>query len=520
MLEAIDLAVVGAYFVVTIVLGLFIARRERGGSEDDYFVAGRKLGWLAIGASLFATNISSEHVIGLAADGYRSGLAVGNYEWGATLVLLLLGAVFVPFYVGTGLRTMPEFLERRFGTGSRIYLSVITIVANVFVRISVGLYAGGLVIEQLLGIDMWTAIVVMAAATVVYTAAGGLKAVVYTDVVQATIVIGGSVVLTGVALGEVGGVGALLAETPRDAFDMVRPASDPEMPWPGLLLGVPVLGVWYWCTDQVIVQRVLGARSVHQARMGTIFAAALKIIPPFIFVLPGLCARVLYPEIDSKAAFPTLLANLLPTGLKGLVTAGLIAALMSTLSSTLNSTGTLVSLDFFRRFRPEASAKAVVRVGRLTIVAVMIFGMAWVLVVERAESLFQYLQQVNAAISPPIAASFLVGVFWRRANHAGVMAALFGGLVLGVTLLLWAPLPFLLAAAVTFAASLGILAVVSWATPPPESARVASATLSAVGPILDGQTTPGQRRLFAAGAVGLALLMAGLWTVFSGVVPL
>ena len=513
-LHWIDLVIIAVYFVGVLGLGLWIARKESGGGEDDYFVAGRSLGWFAVGASLFASNISSEHLIGLSADGFRAGFAVGNYEWGAAIVLVILATVFVPFYVGSKVRTMPEFLERRFGRGARVYLSVITIVANVLVRISVALFAGAVVMEEMFGIGMWTAIVILAVTTVTYTAAGGLKAVVYTDAVQAIILLAGTILLTGIALAKVGGWDVLITQVPPDTFDMIRPSDDAEMPWPGLLLGVPILGIWYWCTDQVIVQRVLGAKDIDNARMGAIFAAFLKILPVFLFVLPGVCGRVLYPDVEPIAIFPTMLRELMPVGAMGLVAAGLIAALMSSIDSTLNSTGTLVSLDFYEHYRPNASQASVVRVGRITTVLVMLFGMAWVLVVQRAESLFQYLQQVNAAISPPIAAAFLFGVFWRRANHPGVLTALIGGLVVGVTLMILEPFPFLIAAGVTFAISVVLLVGVSLATPPPKPEQVEGLTWGGVRRVLESVPAGAQRR-FRSLATILVLLMAALWIAFA-----
>ena len=513
-LHWIDLLIIAVYFVGVLGLGLWLARREAGGGEDDYFVAGRSLGWFAVGASLFASNISSEHLIGLAADGFRVGFAVGNYEWGASIVLVVLATVFVPFYVGSKVRTMPEFLERRFGRGARVYLSVVTIVANVLVRISVALFAGAVVMQEMFGIGMWTAIVILAVTTVTYTAAGGLKAVVYTDAVQAIILLAGTILLTGIALAKVGGWDVLITQVEPDTFDMIRPSDDAEMPWPGLLLGVPILGIWYWCTDQVIVQRVLGAKDIDNARMGAIFAAFLKILPVFLFVLPGVCGRVLYPDVEPIAIFPTMLRELLPIGAMGLVSAGLIAALMSSIDSTLNSTGTLVSLDFYEHYRPNASQASVVRVGRITTVAVMLFGMAWVLVVQRAESLFQYLQQVNAAISPPIAAAFLIGVFWRRANHAGVMAALLGGLAVGVALMIFEPFPFLIAAAVTFGISVVLLVGVSLVTPPPRPEQLEGLTWGGVRGVLE-RVPPAARRRFRALATILVVAMGALWISFA-----
>lgn len=474
-LHWIDVTVLVIYFIGILGFGLYLSRREAEKGED-FFVAGRSLGWVAIGASLFASNISSEHLIGLAADGFRTGLGVGNYEWGAVLILLLLGGVFVPFYVGAKIKTIPEYLELRFGTGARVYLSLVTIVANVLVRISVGLYAGALVLHEFFGVGFWFSIIALSFVTVVYTAVGGLKAVVYTDVVQTVVLLTGTVALTWIALDQIGGWNALKAQLDPSYFDMIRPANDPEMPWTGLVLGVPILGVWYWCTDQAITQRVLGAKSVQDARYGTLLAAFLKILPVFLFILPGLCGKVLFPDAEAKSIFPILVKELLPVGLTGVVAAALIAALMSSLDSTLNSTATLVSLDFFKRFRSQLSEQKVVWIGRLTTVIVLLFGMAWVLVVQRAESLFQYLQQVNAAISPPIAAVFLAGIFWPRANHTGALSALVGGLFIGVGLLVAEPFPFLISAGVTFFCSMGLLAAGSLLTPAPHPEKIQNLT--------------------------------------------
>ena len=514
-LHTIDLSIIVVYFLGVLWLGWKLSRRELK-SEDSYFVAGRQLGWVAIGASLFASNISSEHLIGLAADGFRTGLAVGNYEWGATVALILLATVFVPFYIGAKVRTMPEFLEKRFGVSARIYLSTITIVANVLVRISPALFAGTMVLESLLGFDRWTAMLLMSVATVFYTALGGLAAVVYTDVVQAVILLIGTSILSYNALDAVGGWAALRAGLDASMFDMVRPADDPEMPWVGLVLGVPVLGVWYWCTDQTIVQRVLGAKDVHNARMGAMLAAGLKILPVFLFVLPGLCGRLLYPDLDNpNLVFPTLLGDLLPTGLLGLVAAGLIAALMSSIDSTLNSTATLVSIDFVQRFRPNTSAASLIKIGRWTTVVVMIFGVAWVMVVERAESLFQYLQQVNAAISPPIAAAFIVGVFWPRANSRGAMFALVGGLLTGLVLMVLEPFPFLITAAITFGSSIMLLVAGSLSAPAPLAEQVEGLTWSRVERALSQQPPHYQRLIFRLSTASACVTMACLWTHFA-----
>lgn len=478
-LSPIDLAIVFIYFAFVLGIGIYFARREKM-NEEAFFVGGRNVGWFAIGASLFASNISSEHLIGLSADGFRTGLAVGNYEWGACLVLVILALLFVPFYIGSRISTLPEFLEKRFGLGARMYLSIVTLAANVLVRISVALYAGAIVLQELFGIGFWPSILGLAITTVVYTAMGGLAAVIYTDVLQAVILLVGTIILTVIAMDQVGGWAGLRASLDPSFFDMVRPADDPEMPWVGLVLGVPIVGIWYWCTDQVITQRVLAAKDIPNARKGVLFAGFLKILPVFLFVLPGLCGRVLFPDIESITVFPTLLANLLPVGVLGLVAAALIAALMSSIDSTLNSTGTLFALDFYKRFKKGVTSEQLVRVGRWTTVVVMIFGIAWVQVVERAESLFQYLQQVNAAISPPITAVFLGAVLWKRANHTGAMACLLGGLVVGLGLLSWGGIAFLISAAITFAVSIVLLVGGSLMSAPPPTAKTDGLCLSTV----------------------------------------
>ncbi len=524
-LHPIDIAVIVAYFVFVIAVALIVSRRQKKNDADSYFVAGRSLGWLAIGGSLFATNISSEHLVGLAADGWRTGLGVGNYEWGATIPLTILATFFVPFYIGSKIRTMPEFLERRFGAGARTYLSVLTLVANVLVRMSPGLFAGSIVLNQLFGIDMWVSALALAGITVLYTAKGGLLAVAYTDLLQGVILILGTALLTFLALSRVGGWAGLEAGLDAQMFQMVKPASDSEMPWTGLVLGVPVLGIWYWCTDQTIVQRVLGGKSVHDARMGALFAGFLKILPVFLFIVPGLCARILYPDLqDANHAFPKLIADILPVGAVGLVSAALMAALMGSLSGTLNSTATLVALDFYQKKNPDAAQEKLVWVGRVATVLFMVLGLAWMVVIANAKSLFQYLQAVNAAISPPIAASFLIGVIWRRANLRGAMTALIGGLVIGLGFMgynAWLAhnnqpeMPFLINAAITFAASIVLLVGASLTAPAPKPEQVENLTWASVTNVLAATTTPRERRTFRLVVGTLFVIMVALWTRFS-----
>lgn len=428
----IDLSIVAVYFVLVLAIGFYF--RKRSGNSEEYFLAGRNVGWLAIGASLFATNISSEHFLGLAGTGSKSGLAVGHFEWLAVLILLLLAWVFTPFYLRSGVYTMPEFLERRFNSATRYYLSIVSIIAYVLTKISISLYAGGILLNAVVGWDMYTSAVVIVLATGLYTVLGGLAAVIYTDLVQMFILIIGSVALTLIGLDRAGGWSAVVANTPADYWSMFKPMSDPDFPWTGILFGAPILGLWYWCTDQYIVQRVLSARNLDQARTGAIFAGFLKILPVFILVLPGIIVYSLTNgTVTGDRSYAWMVTNLLPSGLKGLVVAGLLAALMSSLSAMFNSTSTLLTIDIFKRLRPGADDRSLVQFGRIATGAMVVLGLLWIPFIGLLsdERMYVYLQSVQAYVSPPIAACFLFGILWKRVNGSGAMAALMTGLVLG-----------------------------------------------------------------------------------------
>lgn len=432
-----DNSIIALYFLITFAVGLSFARRER--TTKDYFLAGQHVGWFAIGASLFATNISSEHFIGLAGSGAATGLAVGCYEWSASYCLFLLGWLFVPHYLRSKVFTMPEFLERRFTRGCRVYLTWVSLFAYVFTKISVSLFAGGILIREVFGWDYLTSAVLLVLATGAYTIAGGLAAVIYTDLVQAFILIGGAVVLTILGLNAVGGFAGLHATLPAEFFHMIKPASDPVYPWPGTIFGTLILGIWYWCTDQVIVQRALAAANVEEARKGTIFCAALKILPVFILVLPGLIAKALWPqEVTGDNAYPMLVLRLLPAGGRGLMVAALLAALMSSLSSVFNSCSTLITMDVYKPRHPEASERRLVTVGRVTTAAMVALGIAWIPFISYMNTqIYQYLQSIQASLGAPITAVFLVGVLWRRATgRAAITTLLFGGALGGARFVL------------------------------------------------------------------------------------
>src|SRR6201981_97623 len=366
-LATLDLAIIGVYFLIVFCIGLYFARKER--TSTDYFLASRDIGWFFIGASLFVSNISTEHFIGLSGTGASSGLAVGHFEWLACIMLLILGWVFVPFYLRTNVFTMPEFLERRFNRQCAVYLAAISIIAYILTKISVQLYAASVVLERIAGWSLVKTAIILVIATGIYTIAGGLAAVIYTDTVQTLILITGAVALTVIGLHRVGGLEHLRTMVPASYFHMIKPASDPSFPWTGIFFGAPILGIWYWCTDQVIVQRVLSARDEGHAKAGTIFAGFLKILPVFMLVLPGIIAYALYPQmftvvnghvthrdIDSQMR----VVILLPAGLVGLMIAALLAALMGAMSSVFNSASTMVTLDFYKKFRPAATESQLV----------------------------------------------------------------------------------------------------------------------------------------------------------------
>jgi len=536
-LPVLDILVIAGYFGILLGISWWSAKRKKDESAD-YFLAGRDIGWLAVGASLFASNIGSEHLVGLAGTGAASGFAVGHFEWLACLILLLLGWLFVPYYLRSGVYTMPEFLERRYNPAARTYFTWVSVIGYVLTKISVTLFAGGVVLRAVTGWNFWTSAVVLILVTGLYTILGGLRAVIYTEVMQAVVLIVGSAALTLVGLSHVGGWSGLTARVPADFFSMWKPVSHPDFPWTGIVFGAPILGVWYWCTDQHIVQRVLAARNVKEARRGTILAGFLKILPVFIFVLPGVIAAALFTDIRGEAAnaaYPALVTRLLPAGIKGLVLAGMLAALMSSLASAFNSCSTLLTWDVYRKWRPQATEARLVAVGRVTTVILVGFGLLWIPFMKYISSqLYIYLQSVQAYIAPPIAACFLLGLFFRRLNGAGAMASLTSGLVLGVlrlvlelvngisktglpdgTVWAWlAEINFLHYAVFLFVVSTAVLVGVSAVTPAPPQLQLAGISWGGGAP---APPVPGEARDRTRDIVWslvLAALLGVLWIIF------
>ena len=444
--QTLDWVILGIYFLILIVVAVWVAL-QRNKNTEDYFLAGRNVGWFVIGASIFASNIGSEHVVGLAGTGFSSGTPLAHYELHAWIVLLL-GWLFLPFYMRSGAFTMPEFLEKRFDSRSRWFLSVFSLFAYVLTKVSVTIYAGGIVVSELLNLDFWIGAIGIVVFTGIYTIIGGLKAVVYTETLQTVVLILGSVIITYLGFQEVGGWNELtktVTEVSPDHFNMWRPMNDPDFPWTGLLIGGTIVGIWYWCTDQYIVQRTLAANNIMIGRRGAIFGAYLKLLPILIFLIPGIIAYALTlqnPEmfnvIDSNGieradrAFPMLVTTLLPVGIKGLVAGGLMAALMSSLASVFNSCSTIFTIDIYKKIKPEKSEKYLVNIGKIATLVIVVLGIAWIPIMEKIGGgvMYQYLQNVQAYIGPPVTAVFLLGILWKRINAQASIVTLSAGLVL------------------------------------------------------------------------------------------
>jgi len=561
-LVAWDWLIVAAYFAALIGVVWWSSRKQD--TTADYFLAGRNIGFFAIGASLFASNIGSEHIVGLSGSGATTGMAMAHYELHAW-IMVLLAWIFVPFYYRTGVYTVPEFLEKRFGTPARTILSVVSLLAYVLTKVSVTVYAGAKVFQVLLPETFgnpqnafWVGAILTVVLTGLYTVFGGLRAVLYTDTAQALILLIGSACITAIGLMKLGGWGELQAVAAQQAerFALWRPATDPDFPWLGIVVASPIVGIWYWCTDQYIVQRTLSARDLRSARRGALFGGILKVSPVLLFIIPGMIGFALHekgllelptkqvipaatpealteaeavdpgevppetviPEaeaavaapppaepdaapqrvIDADRVFPTMVTTLLPTGLRGLVVAGMLAALMSSLSSLFNSSASLFTIDIYEKLRPGRSERHLVRVGRIATTAVVIAGLAWIPIMSRISEggLYHYLQSVQGYLAPPITAVFLLGLFHARTNAIGATTGLIVGFVIGLgktvvqaffgagegklsnpAWLAWiGDANFLYFSGVLFVISVAIVLLVSFATAPPAREKIAELT--------------------------------------------
>ena len=444
-IHPIDLVIIIAYLAGIVAIGCWAGLRRRNITEGKgYFLANKALTWPVIGLALFSTNISTIHLVSLAQEGYVNGLAYGNFEWMAAFTLIALALFFAPFYIRSNVATLPDFLEKRYSRPSRDWLAFISIISAIFIHIGFSLYTGAVVLRGLFGINIMVSIITIAILTGLYTIIGGLLAVVLTESIQTIVLIIGAVCITVIAYFKIGGWAELVANVEPVMLTVLRSADDPSgLPWYSVFLGYPVIGLWYWCADQTIVQRVLGAKDENHARVGPLFAGFIKILPVFIFVLPGLLCLGLINKgtlpaelTDSADTYAFMITRLLPVGLKGIVAAALLAALMSTVSGALNSIATLFSYDIYSRWRPETPEKKLVIVGRIVTFFAMIAAIVWSPFVSHFQSIFQGITAIICYIAPPITVVFVCGVFWRRASAAGSIVTLLSGSALGLVVFL------------------------------------------------------------------------------------
>lgn len=433
-LSTIDYIILIAYMLLIVGIGVFSGLSRKTKSSEGFFLAGRSLKWPIIGTALFAANISTIHMVGLAGQGFSDGLVWGNFEWSAPFLLIVLGLIFAPFYFKTKISTLPEFLEMRYNRSTRMMLAVISLFSALFLHIGISLYAGALVFENFFGIEKYTAIVIIAGATLIYSIVGGLKAVVLTEALQSGILIIGAGIMTILAMMAlpehgVNSFADLKAALKPEQLSMIHSHTNSPLPWWAFWLGIPVLGLNYWCADQTIVQKVLGAKTLKDAQNGPIFAGFIKILPVFIMIFPGIFAYIILKDKIEIAdhALPVLILNILPVGLKGLMSAALLAALMSTIASALNSSGTLVSMDIVKQKHPNISDKKLLLIGRITILVVIIIAIAWSPLIAKFPSIFEAINDLLAVLSPPISVVFIFGIMSKRGTpKAGHYTLVFG----------------------------------------------------------------------------------------------
>ncbi len=481
-----DLIIIVGYFALVLGLGFYFARSTKTG--EDLFLGGRSFGWGLIGLSLFASNISSSTIIGLTGAAYTTGIVNSVYEWMSGLPLIVAALIFVPLYLKNRVTTIPEYLEKRFDRRSQLFFSAVSIFSTILIETAGALYAGTLVLKAFFpDIIMWQTAFLLAFVAGIYTAFGGLKAVVYTDSIQAIILIVGCSIMTWILFGKMDySWSNVINAAPEGHFSVVRPLDDPGIPWPGLILGVPLMGFWYWSTNQYIIQRVLGARDLNQARWGVILAGFLKILPLFIMVIPGAMAISLYPGLaNGDEVFPKLVTEVLPVGLIGLVLAGLISAIMSSVDSALNSSSTLLVIDFIAPKKPELTETDIARYGRITTIILMFVAALWAPQIQHFTGLWDYLQQMFSILVPPIAVIFLIGVFYKRGNGHGAFWTLVIGTAAGVLAFIlgemgiWT-LHYTINVGVMFFLSTIIFIVVSNLTPQPTGEQLDQLTFKKV----------------------------------------
>jgi len=502
-----DIVIIIIYIIGILSIGLYSVRKNKM-TSTNYFLAGRSLNWIVVGAALFASNISTIHIVGLAASGYNEGFVWGNFEWMAVFTLVLLALIFAPFYFKTKISTLPEFLEKRYGPSSRMFVAFMGIIAALFIHLGMSLYAGAVVFESFFGINVYLSIFIISAITAIYTIIGGLKAVMITETVQTVILISGTLLLTVFGILELPKHGITTftqfqASLKHGQLSLLHSAAsvkaltpnghDTGLTWYAVLLGYPVLGIWYWCTDQTHVQRILSARTLDDSQKGALFAGFLKILPVFILILPGVIGYVLYKDVigtNANQTFPVLISRLLPVGVKGIVAAALLSALMSVVAAALNSSATLVSVDIVKRFRPSITDKGQVMIGRIASVVIMLVAMLWSTQGGNFSSIFEAINKIAAAMAPPITTVFLLGVFSKRGTKEASIITLCVGFLLGIIsfCLDYVPIsgkmyitddlgiPFMMQAWWLFCINCVIYYIVSYQTPKPDPVAIAECT--------------------------------------------
>jgi len=555
-LNVIDGIIIICYLVGIIGYGISKGKQQ---SSEDYFLAGRNLTWPIVGISLFAANIGSSTLIGLTADAFKTNIAVYNYEWMAAVVLVIFAIFFMPFYLNSKVYTMPEFLERRYDGRARYFFSVITIVGNVIIDTAAGLYAGNLILKIIFPeLDSAIIITLLAIAAAAYTIPGGLSAVVHTEVIQAIILVIGSIALTYFCFDQVGGWSGMIAgldamnqsgqlnKSSDEVFSLVGTINDPYMPWTGLVFGVPLLGFYFWANNQFMVQRVLSAKDLNHGRWGALFAGLLKLPVIFIMIVPGVIAIVLFSDTNISGlnylipsstgmvvcsqlydcpnmTYPVLIYSLLPVGVLGLVIAGLLAAMSSSISATLNSASTLITMDFILKLKPNLSSKNLVTSGQIATVILVMLAAAWAPQIEKFSSLWEYLQLVLGFIAPPVVSVFLLGLFWKRGNANGAFASLLGGLILSMILILskvnhWFPvindIHFLHTAPLLLLACLAIHICFSLLSAPPSQEKIEKMTWTKA--IFDSETQELNTLVWYKNYRNLAILLLLLTALMVG----
>jgi len=582
VLSTLDWLIILGYFTLILGIAWWVIKNKKD-TSDDYFLAGRNLGWFIVGASIFASNIGSEHIVGLAGSGATDGVAMAHYELHAWC-LLVLGWVLAPFYMRSRVFTMPEFLEKRFSPVSRYVLSIISLVAYVLTKVAVGIFAGGVVFGVLLpevnfmGMNsFWIGSILVIVLTGLYTIVGGLRAVAYTEAIQTVILILGSLLVTVYGLDALGGWGALKEIAGSEMFNLWKPLVPEGMtgtwapvktdthlawyfngnyPWLSMLFCAPIIGLWYWCTDQYIVQRMLGAASLTEARRGTIAAAFLKLLPVFIFIIPGIICFALaasgkMPVIgqalldengvlikaNAQQAFPLLVAHILPSGIRGIVVAGLLAALMSSLAGVFNASSTLFTMDLYSKFKPDASEKSLVRVGQIATAVMVVIGLLWIPVIQGSRGLYDYLQSVQGYLAPPIFVVFFFGIFNKRMNAQGALAALIIGFIMGLFRLavdtpvmlyhgfaystgsfLWIVNNFFFQyySLLILIVSGLVMVLVSYATPTPDYASFAGLTMDTVNEKQQLETRSSYNKTDIAATILVLILIVAAYLYFNG----